>query len=205
MPQLYELKPKKWPKQARSKATFDALIDGCTLVLPKLGYAGTTTNHIADAAGVGIASLYEYFPSKDAIIALAVERMNHRILAKLAQTAIALKDVSKEAMMHSWLTGIYDCLCQERDIIRVVLLEVPYSEQVAQQQGFNQQLIYFSEMLEQGASDVLPKKQSKASMYLIVRLVVSSLTQLVINPPKAVEAEDVIQELSGKLNTWVFG
>ncbi len=204
MAQVFELQPKKWPRQARSQTTFDALIEACTLVLPKLGYAGTTTNHIAEASGVGIASLYEYFPGKDAIIAQAIERMNSRILNQLAETALSLQGLAKNDLMQAWLQGIYDCLSKEKDIIRVLTLEVPYSEQISQKQGFAQQLMRFSELLEAGAADLLPNKQSKASMYLIVNLVVSSLTQLVINPPEELSAQEVIEELSLKLNAWVF-
>ena len=84
-------------------------------------------------------------------------------------------------------------------------MEVPFYEQVLLQQGAPQQLIWFSEMLELGSTDVLPKKQSNASMYLIVNLVVSSMNQLVINPPANLEPGEVIQELADRLNQWVFG
>ena len=204
MTQAFELTPKKWPKQARSRATFDALVEACTLVLPKLGYAGTTTNHIADAAGVGIASLYEYFPGKDAIIARVIENMNARVLTELAKAALALKDLPKEHLMEVWLNAIYACLLKEQAILRVLTLEVPYNDQVSQAQHLPERLMSFSELLEYGALDVLPKKQSKASMYLIVHLVVSSLTHLVIQPPEDIASEDVIEELSKKLNHWVF-
>lgn len=36
-------------------------------VLRRRGYAGASTNHIAEAAGVSIGSVYEYFRDKDAI------------------------------------------------------------------------------------------------------------------------------------------
>ena len=76
--------PKKIPAQRRSRDTFEALVEACTRLLPEQGYAGTTTNHIADRAGVGIASLYEYFPGKDAIVAQVAERLVQRVLARLA-------------------------------------------------------------------------------------------------------------------------
>lgn len=204
MTQAFDLAPKKWPKQARSRATFDALVEACTLVLPRLGYAGTTTNHIADAAGVGIASLYEYFPGKDAIIARVIEAMNARLLTDLAKAAFALKDLPKEQLMEAWLNAIYLCLLKEQNILRVLTQEVPYHDQVSQAQNLPERLMAFSELLEYGALDVLPKKQSKASMYLIVHLVVSSLTHLVIHPPEELETDEVISELSKRLNHWVF-
>jgi len=51
-------------------------LEGAAQVLGKLGYAETTTNRIAERAGVSIGSVYEYFPGKDAIFATLKERLD---------------------------------------------------------------------------------------------------------------------------------
>jgi AcrR family transcriptional regulator len=63
------LSPKKTPRQDRSRATVDALLEATADILVRDGYANLTTNRIADRAGVNIASLYQYFPGKEAIVA----------------------------------------------------------------------------------------------------------------------------------------
>jgi AcrR family transcriptional regulator len=63
------LSPRKTPKQDRSRATVEALLEATTDILIREGYAKLTTNRIADRAGVNIASLYQYFPGKEAIVA----------------------------------------------------------------------------------------------------------------------------------------
>lgn len=63
------ISPRKKPRQARSRATVDALLQATADILVRDGYAKLTTNRIADRAGVNIASLYQFFPSKDALIA----------------------------------------------------------------------------------------------------------------------------------------
>jgi len=63
------LSPRKTPKQERSRATVEALLEATTDILVRQGYAALTTNRIAERAGVNIASLYQYFPGKDAIVA----------------------------------------------------------------------------------------------------------------------------------------
>jgi len=60
---------RKTPRQDRSRATFEALLDATADILVRHGYAKLTTNRIADRAGVNIASLYQYFPGKEAIVA----------------------------------------------------------------------------------------------------------------------------------------
>ena len=43
-------------------------------VLVKHGFDGLTTNAVADAAGVSIGSLYQYFPNKEALVAALIEQ-----------------------------------------------------------------------------------------------------------------------------------
>ncbi|HJZ76011.1 MAG TPA: TetR/AcrR family transcriptional regulator [Vicinamibacterales bacterium] len=64
-----KLSPRKVPRQERSRATVEALLEATADILVREGYGKLTTNRIADRAGVNIASLYQYFPGKDAIVA----------------------------------------------------------------------------------------------------------------------------------------
>ena len=64
-----KLSPRKTPRQDRSRATVEALLEATTDILVRDGYARLTTNRIAERAGVNVASLYQYFPGKEAIVA----------------------------------------------------------------------------------------------------------------------------------------
>jgi AcrR family transcriptional regulator len=66
--------PRKSATQERSKATVDALLSATARVLVKEGYDRASTNKVAEAAGVSIGSLYQYFPSKEALVAAVIER-----------------------------------------------------------------------------------------------------------------------------------
>ncbi|MFZ5671037.1 MAG: TetR/AcrR family transcriptional regulator [Pseudomonadota bacterium] len=54
------------PRQARARATVDAVLEAATRILE----AGQpfTTNHVAERAGVSVGTLYQYFPNKAAIL-----------------------------------------------------------------------------------------------------------------------------------------
>lgn len=52
------------------------------------GFDRASTNRIADAAGVSIGSLYQYFPSKEALVAAVIERHN-RDLVQVVREAVA--------------------------------------------------------------------------------------------------------------------
>ena len=66
--------PRKKASQERSRATVDALLAATARVLVRDGYDHASTNKIALAAGVSIGSLYQYFPSKEALVAAVIER-----------------------------------------------------------------------------------------------------------------------------------
>ncbi len=85
------LKPRKTPRHARSRATVEAILEAAAHLLQAKGYARLTTNHVAEAAGVSIGSLYQYFPNKESIChALAeqhFEEFTRRYLESLDSVA----------------------------------------------------------------------------------------------------------------------
>ncbi len=62
------------PRQQRSRARVELILDAAERTFGELGYGRTTTNHIADAAGISVGSLYRWFPDKEAIARQLVDR-----------------------------------------------------------------------------------------------------------------------------------
>jgi len=65
--------PRKKPLQSRSRATVQAVLTAAAHILEERGLPGFNTNAVAERAGVSIGSLYQYFPSKDAILVALME------------------------------------------------------------------------------------------------------------------------------------
>lgn len=74
---------RKLPKQARSRALVEAVLDATARILVEQGFPATTTNRVAQRAGVSIGSLYQYFPSREALVAAVARRHSERIKASL--------------------------------------------------------------------------------------------------------------------------
>jgi len=71
--------PRKAASQERSRSTVDALLEATARVLIREGYDKASTNRIAEVAGVSIGSLYQYFPSKEALVAAVVDRHTQEV------------------------------------------------------------------------------------------------------------------------------
>src|SRR5215471_19293099 len=94
--------PRKKPRQERSHATVDAILDATARVLCTIGYDRASTNRIALAAGVSVGSLYQYFPSKEALVAALIERhveqMTSLVKSKIVEVAGAPVPVAARCM-----------------------------------------------------------------------------------------------------------
>ncbi|HLO21745.1 MAG TPA: TetR/AcrR family transcriptional regulator [Sphingomicrobium sp.] len=73
-------RPRKQASQERSRATVAALIEATARILVSEGFDKASTNRIAEVAGVSVGSLYQYFPSKEALVVAVVERHNQDIM-----------------------------------------------------------------------------------------------------------------------------
>lgn len=68
------LLPRKRPMQARSSFTVDAILEAAARIIRREKLHRLTTNAVAATAGVSVGSLYQYFPSKEALVQTLVER-----------------------------------------------------------------------------------------------------------------------------------
>jgi len=90
-------RPRKHATQERSKVTVDALVEATARILVKEGFDKASTNRIAEAAGVSVGSLCQYFPSKEALVAAVIERHNAEIaqIVRGAMAEVASQPVAK--------------------------------------------------------------------------------------------------------------
>jgi AcrR family transcriptional regulator len=72
--------PRKSASQKRSHFTVNALLEATARILVREGFDKASTNRIAEVAGVSVGSLYQYFPSKEALVAALIDRHNQQVM-----------------------------------------------------------------------------------------------------------------------------
>lgn len=87
------IKPLKRPRQARAVFTVEAIYQALVRIWQRDGWAGVTTRAVALEAGFAVGTLYEYFPSKQALLSGYVRHSIEQLLVRIDVQAIAPADL----------------------------------------------------------------------------------------------------------------
>src|SRR5215813_10824980 len=117
--------PRKSACQERSRLTVDAILEATTRVLIKEGYDRASTNKIAAVAGVSIGSLYQYFPSKEALVAAVIDRHTHELTQVVREGLIKVAARSIEVAAHEFVSVGIHAHRVNPELHRVLAEQVP--------------------------------------------------------------------------------
>ena len=118
--------PRKEPRQERARATVDAILAATARILVKEGYDRASTNRIALEAGVSVGSLYQYFPSKEALVAALVEKHSTDMVGYLEERASRTPpDAPLRAVVRDVVHAMIEAHRVDPKLHRVVMEQVP--------------------------------------------------------------------------------
>ena len=117
---------RKQPTQARSKATVVAIVEAAARILSDQGWAGFTTNKVAEAAGVSIGSYYQYFPDKHSLVEAILDR--HFDDCRWVMKNALEGEKSLSLFVEELIDGIIAIHSVNSGLHRVLLDEAPRSE-----------------------------------------------------------------------------
>ncbi len=117
--------PRKRPIQARSKETVEALLEATARVLVKHGYDGLSTNRVAEQAGVSIGSLYQYFPSKEALVAELLEKYSVHFQTLVIGMLANDEDRSPRAVAKTIVRAMVELKRTNPKLARVLREQIP--------------------------------------------------------------------------------
>ncbi|MDC3954703.1 TetR/AcrR family transcriptional regulator [Polyangium jinanense] len=192
----FDPQPRKWPRQGRSRATFDALLDATARILEDHGYEELTTNAVAQRAGASIGTLYEYFPDRETLVAVLVEREARRVLAALEASMASLHDMPLEAAMRIWLEAMFAELESRRALVAVLLKSVPFVGRLPIASEFPARLVAIaarggSHRREEIALDDLP-----SAFFLLTNMLRGAYLAMLLEPPEGFSRRALLDDLT---------
>jgi len=96
-------KPLKRPSQARARFTVQAIYDAFVRIWKSEGWERLTTRAVALETGVSVGTLYEYFPSKQALLSGYVRHGMDTLQAAIEKQVVQADDLPWHERVHHLL------------------------------------------------------------------------------------------------------
>lgn len=129
--------PRKEASQERSRATVDALIEATARILVREGFDRASTNRIAQKAGVSIGSLYQYYPSKEALVAAVIDRHNQELMRVVRAALAEVAALPIEKAVRRLVAVAIDAHRIDPELHRVLAEQIPRTGRLEKVEAFN--------------------------------------------------------------------
>jgi AcrR family transcriptional regulator len=161
---------RKSPSQERSRRTVKRILDAAARIYHEHGYAGATTNDVADEAGVSVGSLYQYFPNKDALLVALTRRHIESTTAGLTHL---LGQMSVASGFDTILRQVVDFLVEQHhldDLHLLVMHQAPRTPEISSElERAKSQLVDLAEHL------LVSRINDPQHRTLVARMVVATI------------------------------
>lgn len=156
------------PRQQRSRAIVDSILEAGRRLLAESGESALTTNRIAERAGVSVGSLYRYFPNKEAVVAAICDVHTGHDVAEVR----AAMDTPEERPLREWLVSIVDYQLERHrrllEVGRAVYRDQHREFSLAQRVGAQEVERHIRAVLEHHREEVRTRDLEQAA-FLIAR------------------------------------
>jgi AcrR family transcriptional regulator len=129
----------KQASQKRSRATVDALIEATAHILVKEGFDKASTNRIAEEAGVSIGSLYQYFPSKEALVGAVMDRHQQELLQVVRGVLPQVAALPMQQALRKLVSVGIEAHRVDPKLHRVLAEQIPRTGRLRNIEGFNRE------------------------------------------------------------------
>jgi AcrR family transcriptional regulator len=96
------------PAQRHSRFTYDVILEAFPLILDHQSFETCTSNEIAEVAGVGIGTFYEYFANKETVLAVWLREQYKKLVAKLDDATLRTSFLPLEAALLQMVEICFD-------------------------------------------------------------------------------------------------
>lgn len=182
--------------------TYGSVIDAAARILATRGYAELTTNHVAQAAGVAIGSIYEYFPDKETIVAEVARRTLREMTGALAAglesaRAAALRE-GPEAALRGWIALLFE-IVEDRRALVSSLGDVPFLRELEEVRALPAAMVALARDARPLADSPVFRASPEAWTYIVTTMVMNTVLESVVARPPHLSREEIQETLVGIL------
>jgi AcrR family transcriptional regulator len=172
-------------------------VEAAARVFEERGYAGATTNRIAERAGVSIGSLYQYFPNKEAILVVLLEQHTQEVAdtVEVIRRHVAEEPHDLVGVLRHFVEAMVELHAKNPRLQHVLLEEAPRPPHLKLRlQEIERAAVESTEVLLRANSQVRVEDYRTAA-YLVVQSIEALTHGFVVDPPYEVGRERFAAEL----------
>lgn len=192
-------KPRKQASQQRSRTTDDALIEATARILVKDGFDRLSTNRITQKAGVSIGSLYQYFPSKEALVVAVSERHNRELMQVVRNALAEVADRPIEPALRRLVAAAIEAHCIDPALHRVLAEQIPRTGGLGNVEAFNRESYALAKAYLEAHRDEVRSMDVGLAAFVFVTSVEALTHTAVLSRPEALAgtaAESFVDEIT---------
>lgn len=194
--------PRKRPRQARSKETVEALLEATARVLVKHGYDGLSTNRVAEQAGVSIGSLYQYFPSKEALVAELLEKYSVHFQELVIGMLASDQDRSPRTVAKAIVRAMVELKRTNPKLARVLREQIPRVGRMNRYEENLARIVEATTLFLGGHASTLRVRDIRSAAFVVVHAVEAVTHQGVIE--EDYDPETLIDDVTDMVSRYLF-
>ena len=197
-------KPRKNASQERSRLTVDALIEATARILVREGFDKASTNRIAEVAGVSIGSLYQYYPSKEALVAAVIVRHNQEIMRLVRGALAEVASQPLDQAVRRIVTVAIEAHRVDPRLHRVLAEQIPRIGRLADVEVFNRENFAFFHAFLEAHRDELRVTDLKIATFVCVTSI-EALTHNAVLHHSDMLGDEAVEALVDEATRLVIG
>lgn len=182
-----DLSVRKKPRQARSKATVNAIFEATIQVLVADGPRRLTTTRVAERAGVSVGTMYQYFPHKQALFYALNERYLDTLAESVERTCKAQHNAPIGTMVKALLHTYWKAKTERVEVTRALYRSVAELDNESLIQAFARRVDASTSAMLSSASDADFEDLATVNLALLTTVfgTVRSVFERNLSPPDA--------------------
>lgn len=195
--------PRKFASQERSRLTVKAMLDATARILVREGFDKASTNRIAEVAGVSVGSLYQYFPSKEAVVAALIDRHSQEVMRAVQGELAEAVDLPLKDGVRKLVAVAVKAHRIDPKLHRALTEQIPRVGRLENVETFSQQnYVLFAAYLERRRSEIRVADLKLASFICVTSI--EALTHTAVLHRKML-ADGEVESLIDATTRLIFG
>jgi AcrR family transcriptional regulator len=187
---------RKQPSQGRSRATVETILDGCVRVLDQEGMQGATTSRIAEASGVSVGSLYQYFANRDSILNALQDREFERTTNMIQTHLMRERFDTPHDLARTVIESLFRLYRSSPGLHRVLALEGLRVGPTERVQAFDHRIVETLRAFFESTIFPIRRKSKHAAAFVLYQSVRATMLAKILEEPPGISDEILTEELT---------